>query len=160
MEAKLKSSFDIFDDCDTIRRKSVLASRVKVTHFLKWINMTSNSYGRFMAQKGLGGGSSKGNFDTAFIANPRISCAPGRYISFEEKGIAERKETSPSRLERESMVRRKEDEVVSIRSKGLSVSRAHCPKRTTQNRRYERSVQWISVASKIGTPRSTGSRNY
>jgi hypothetical protein len=48
-----KNDIDIFDDCNTIRRKirALLATGVKQTHFLEWVNVNSNSYRNFMSYK-------------------------------------------------------------------------------------------------------------
>ena len=67
---------DIFEDCDSIRRKirALLASGVKVTHFLQWLEVNSNSYGRFMSYKGPMSGANNSLFDSAYALLSLIVC--------------------------------------------------------------------------------------
>jgi len=48
----------VFDDCNTIRQniRDLLATGVKVSHFLKWININASSYRNFMAHDDIMGG--------------------------------------------------------------------------------------------------------
>ena len=61
----------IYEDCNVIRRKirALLASGVKVTHFLKWIDVNSNTYGRFMSYTKPYQGSDSSLYDAAYKKN-------------------------------------------------------------------------------------------
>lgn len=87
----------IYDDCNEIRRKiraffSNANTEYKCTqkHFLEVIgNVNSNSYRRFMAAKGDGGGAENGTYT-------------GAYIFFEKKRIWEGKPKGKKRLDSEA----------------------------------------------------------
>ena len=61
---------EMYEDCNAIRRKirALLATGVKVTHFLNWINVNSNTYGRFMSYKGPRQGSESSLYDAAYCS--------------------------------------------------------------------------------------------
>lgn len=87
----------IYDDCNEIRRKirfffSDANTEYKCTqkHFLEVIgNVNSNSYRRFMAAKGDGGGAENGTYT-------------GAYIFFEKRRIWEGKPKGKKRLDSEA----------------------------------------------------------
>jgi len=93
-----KEYIPIYDDCNEVRRKirlffSNANTEYKCTqkHFLQVIgNVNSNSYRRFMAAKGEGGGAENGTYT-------------GAYIFFEKKRIYEGKPKLKRRLESEEM---------------------------------------------------------
>lgn len=91
------SYIPIYDDCNEIRRKirfffSDSNTEYKCTqkHFLEVIgNVNSNSYRRFMAAKGEGGGAENGTYT-------------GAYIFFEKRRIWEGKPKGKKRLDSEA----------------------------------------------------------
>eukprot|EP01117_Protostelium_nocturnum_P008004 TRINITY_DN2851_c0_g1_i2.p1 TRINITY_DN2851_c0_g1~~TRINITY_DN2851_c0_g1_i2.p1 ORF type:complete len:223 (+),score=56.82 TRINITY_DN2851_c0_g1_i2:129-797(+) len=81
-----EEAIPIFDDCDEIRRKvrNMLVSGVKVTHWLKEIGgVNSNSYQRFMAQKGPLTGCENRLYYAAYVYFEAKSCR--RTTKIEEK---------------------------------------------------------------------------
>ncbi|KAF8898589.1 hypothetical protein BD779DRAFT_22150 [Infundibulicybe gibba] len=94
LEGEDEGSVPIYDDCGEVRRKIRILQKTpgwKVTHWLKEIGgINSNSFNRFMKEKGRTDGASNGTY-------------PAAYMYFEKNRILEGKKKTATRVSNESI---------------------------------------------------------
>jgi hypothetical protein len=83
----------VYDDCNQIRRKIntfLRSGRLNQTKLLKFLGVNSNSFHRFMNQKGINGGSGNGMYTAAYDFFERLRVLEGKAKTQKRLGAEQR----------------------------------------------------------------------